>query len=70
MTLALFGSKVMSHEAFRGKMVFLGCSRVIIEFLKWLEGVGAKDRGSCRIWDIFRDFCRFLEGLEWFRTYL
>jgi hypothetical protein len=42
----------------------------ILKFLKWLEGFGTKDRGSCEIWEIFGDFCGFLEGLKWFRTYL
>jgi hypothetical protein len=38
--------------------------------LEWLEVFGAKDRGSCKIWEIFRDFDGFLECLEWFMTYL
>jgi hypothetical protein len=33
-----------------GKMVFLGGSGAILEFLEWLEGLGAKDRGSCKFW--------------------
>jgi hypothetical protein len=36
-----------------GKMVFLGYSRVILEFLEWLEGLGTKDRGSCEFWGFF-----------------
>jgi hypothetical protein len=35
-------------------MVFLGGSGAILEFLEWLEGLGAKERGSCEI-------CRFSE---------
>jgi hypothetical protein len=50
-------------------MVFSGGSGVILEFLEWLEGFGAKDKGSCGVWEIFRDFCGILEGLHWFRTY-
>jgi hypothetical protein len=38
--------KIRDLEAFRGKMVFSGGSGVILEFLEWLEGLGAKDRGS------------------------
>jgi hypothetical protein len=55
----------MALEAFRGKMVFLGDSKGICGILEWLEGFGIKDRGSCGVWKIFRDFCGFL---EWFRT--
>jgi hypothetical protein len=51
-------------------MVFSGGSRVILEFLEWLEGLGANDRGSCEVWGFFRDFGGFLECLEPFRTYL
>jgi hypothetical protein len=56
-------------EAFRGKTVFLGDSGAILEFLEWLEGLGAKDKGSCKFLGIFRYFCGILEGLKWFRTY-
>jgi hypothetical protein len=52
---------------FRGNTVFLGGSGEVIEFLEWLEGLGAKYRGSCEIWEFFRDFCGFL---EWFRNYV
>jgi hypothetical protein len=37
---------------------------VILEFLVWLEGHGAKDTGSCEVWKKFRDFYGLLEGLE------
>jgi hypothetical protein len=46
-------------EVFRGKTVFSGDYGVILEFLEWLEGLTAKDRGSCKIWGfsgIFVDF--------------
>jgi hypothetical protein len=65
-----WNQKIWALEAFRGKTVFLGGSRAILEFLEWLEGLGAKDRGSCKIWKFLGDFCGFLECLEWFRTYL
>jgi hypothetical protein len=38
-------------------MVFLGGSGAILEFLEWLEGLRAKERGSCEICRFFRDFC-------------
>jgi hypothetical protein len=60
----------MALEAFGGKMVFSGGSGVILEFLKWLEGFGAKDRGSCEIWEIFRDFCGFFGVFRGLRTWL
>jgi hypothetical protein len=50
-------------------MVFLGGPQVILEFLEWLEGLGAKDRAPTNFGDFWR-FCGILEGLEWFRTYL
>jgi hypothetical protein len=60
----------MGSRSFRGKIVFSGGSGVIREFLEWLEGLGAKDRGSSKIWGFFGDFCGILESLERFRTYL
>jgi hypothetical protein len=42
-----------------GKMVFLGGSRAILEFLEWLEGLGTKDRDSCKIWDFLRILVKF-----------
>jgi hypothetical protein len=32
------------------------------------EALTQKNRGSCGVWEIFRDFCGFLKRLEWFRT--
>jgi hypothetical protein len=55
-----WNQNIWALEAFRGKMVFLGGSGAILEFLEWLEGLGVKDRGSCEIWEFFRDFCGFL----------
>jgi hypothetical protein len=36
------GQKIWALEAFKGKTVFSGGSGVILEFLEWLEGFGAK----------------------------
>jgi hypothetical protein len=66
----VLNEKIWALEAWRAKMVFLEGSGVILEFFEWLEGLGAKDRGSCEFWGFFRDFVEFWEGLEWFRTYL
>jgi hypothetical protein len=50
--------KIWALEAFRGKTVFSEGSGVILEFLEWLEGHGAKGRALVN----FRDFSRiFLE---------
>jgi hypothetical protein len=62
--------KIWALEAFRGKTVFLGVSRAIMDFLEWLEGLGAKDRGSCEFCGFSGFFCGILEGLAWFRTYM
>jgi hypothetical protein len=47
---------IWALEAFEGKIVFSGGSVAILEFLEWLEGVGAKDRGSSKFWGSFGDF--------------
>jgi hypothetical protein len=68
-TIAENGSwnqKIWTLEAFRGKTIFLGGVGAILEFLKWLEGLGAKERGSYEFWGFFRDLSEFLEGLKWF----
>jgi hypothetical protein len=49
----------MGFRSFHGKMVFLGSSGAILEFLEWLEGLGTKDRGSCEIWGFSRIFVEF-----------
>jgi hypothetical protein len=60
----------MALEAFRGgKMVFSGSSRVVLEFLEWLEGLWHKGQRSHEIWGFFWDFGDFLEDLKWVRTY-
>jgi hypothetical protein len=46
----------MALEDFKGKIIFLGCSGGICGILEWLEGFGVKDRGSCGVWKIFRNF--------------
>jgi hypothetical protein len=48
--------KIWALEAFRVKTVLSGGSRVILEFLEWLEGLGAKDRGSYEVLGIFQGF--------------
>jgi hypothetical protein len=48
-------SKVWALEAYRGKMVFLGGCRVVLEFLEWFEGLGMKDR-ALRNLGIFQGF--------------
>jgi hypothetical protein len=55
---------IWALEAFKGKTVFSGRSREILEFFELLEGLGTKDRGSYKIWGFFLDFCGILEGLE------
>jgi hypothetical protein len=61
-------SKDMGSGAFRGKMAFLGGSGVFLEFLEWLEGLGANDRGSYEIWEFFRDFCGLFGEFKGLRT--
>jgi hypothetical protein len=60
----------MGFGSLKGKMVILGDSREFLESLEWLDVLGAKDQGSCKIWGFFRDFSGFLECLEWVRTSL
>jgi hypothetical protein len=60
--------KIWALEGFKGKTVLSGCSGGYMWNFEWLESFGAKEQGSCRVWEIFRDFCGFLERLEWFRT--
>jgi hypothetical protein len=54
-----WNQKIWALEAFRGKTVFLGGSRAILEFLEWLEGLGAKDKGLLQNLEIFRGFLWF-----------
>jgi hypothetical protein len=56
-------------EAFEGKIVFSGGSVAILEFLEWLEGVGAKDKGSSKFCGSFGDFWRVYGGLGPNRKY-
>jgi hypothetical protein len=54
-----FDEKIWALKDFRGKMVFLGGSGVILEFLEWLEDLSDKGSGSCKIWGFFKDFVEF-----------
>jgi hypothetical protein len=49
-------------------MVILGDSMGFLESIEWLEGLGAKDEGSCKIWGFFGDLSGILQHLEWYRT--
>jgi hypothetical protein len=53
----------MGSRSFQGQTVFLGGSGEILEFLEWLEGLGAKYKGSCKIWEFFKDFLSVWSGL-------
>jgi hypothetical protein len=59
----------MCSRSFRGKTVFSTDSGLILEFLEWFEGLGAKNRGSCGVWELYRELCEILDGLVWFRMY-
>jgi hypothetical protein len=58
-----WNQKIWALEAFWGEMVFLGGSGAILKFLEWLEGLGAKDRGSCKFLGFFRDFLCKIVGI-------
>jgi hypothetical protein len=58
--------KIWYLEVFSGKTVFSGGSEEFLQFLEWLEGIGAKYRTLAK----FGDFCGVLEGLERVRTFL
>jgi hypothetical protein len=62
--------KMWAIEAFRGKMVFSVVFWGNSGIFEWLEGLGAKDRNPSEVWEFFRNFCAFLECLEWVRTLL
>jgi hypothetical protein len=49
-------SKDMALEAFSGKMIFLGGSGIVLNFLEWLEGLLHKRHGSCQSWEFFGVF--------------
>jgi hypothetical protein len=46
-----WNQKIWALKAFRDNSVILGGFGAILEFLEWLEGLGAKDTGSCEIED-------------------
>jgi hypothetical protein len=54
------GPRIMLNralDAFSGQTIFSGGSGAILKFLEWLEGLGAKYSGTCKIWGFFWDFC-------------
>jgi hypothetical protein len=50
---------IWALEAFKGKTVFSGHSREILEFFELLEGLCTKDRGFYKIWGFFWIFVEF-----------
>jgi hypothetical protein len=60
--------KIWTLEAFRGGIALSEGSGAILEFLEWLDGLGTKYRGSCKIWKKIADFCGILDGLEGLKT--
>jgi hypothetical protein len=54
----------MGFRISRGKTIILGVSGGIPRISEWLDGLGARDRGLCQIWEFFRDFSGILEGLR------
>jgi hypothetical protein len=55
--------KIWALETYRGKTDFSGGSGVILEFFEQLEGIGAKERGSCDFGGFFWNFGRVYSGL-------
>jgi hypothetical protein len=56
--IELWIKKIWALEAFKGKTFFSGGSKEFLEvFFEWLKGLGAKYRGSCKIWGFLRNFC-------------
>jgi hypothetical protein len=51
--------RIWALEVLKCQMAFLGDSEGIRGILEWLEGFGAKDRGSCEVWGFFGDFVAF-----------
>jgi hypothetical protein len=51
--------KIWALEAYMGKMVFLGGSGLILEFLEWLEGLGAKDKALAEFGNFLGIFVNF-----------
>jgi hypothetical protein len=62
-------TKDKGSRSFQGQDGLFRRFWVILEFLEWFEGLGAKDRGSCEVLGFFGDFGGFLDCLERFRTY-
>jgi hypothetical protein len=59
-----WNQKIWALKAFRGKMVFLGGSGPIPEFLGWLDCLGTKDRALAN----FGDFQGFLWNFGGFKV--
>jgi hypothetical protein len=53
--------KIWAFEALWAKWSFQEILGAYLEFLEWLEGLGVKDRGLCKIWELFKGFCEILE---------
>jgi hypothetical protein len=70
MTNGALDRKICALEAFKGKTVFSRGAGGICGIFGWLESFGAKEHGLLPCLGFFEDFYEFLEGLEWFRTYL
>jgi hypothetical protein len=54
----------MGSESFQRQNSFSRGSGVFLEFLEWLEAIGANDWGYCEIWEFFEDFVEFWECLK------
>jgi hypothetical protein len=55
--------KIWAFKVLGAKWSFQKVLGAFLEGLEWLEGLGEKDRGLCKIWEVFRDFSGILEGL-------
>jgi hypothetical protein len=54
--------KIWAFEALWAKWPFQEILGAYLEFLEWLEGLGVKDKGLCKIWELFKGCCEILEG--------
>jgi hypothetical protein len=50
------GLKDMALKDLEGKMACLEGSRGTCGIFVWLEALARKNRGSCEVWNFFRDF--------------
>jgi hypothetical protein len=60
--------KIWALEDCSGKAVFSRGPGAFLEFLELLEGLGTNDRGSCKIWEFFGDFCGIFGVCNGLRT--